>query len=147
LVTGLNAKTKDKIEPIDLSNIGLVSLLFKYEIIVIESKMMENGKEEITKKYFGQSNLDLMIIDSIEYSLHNVYKLNVSRIEKDSIYTIKINPISNISSSTYLLEIVIYDKNKNIKDRKIISQYNIYDSDNINSLINKCNDFIIPIIK
>ncbi|MBN2444891.1 MAG: hypothetical protein JXJ04_26285 [Spirochaetales bacterium] len=130
-----------------LEGIDNWDLSFVYDNITIETKILDEGKEEKTIKDFGQSSLDLQLIDGIYYLLDNA-GINITKYNDTSEGKIKLHPVAFIYSGGvyYIIDIYIY-KNDELIYRKQIHKIFSVSINGTDKVAKACVDIILPLLK
>lgn len=149
-IMSLSARKKDKKKTqevvIDLSNVGPVFIDFKYDNIVIETRMLENGKKEVVTKDYGQSDFKLFFMNHIKADLIK-RKLNIVEEDQDHKYSILIHyiPTAQISVTYAFVEVEIYSQNKKLS--REVFRGSISEMRYLNEFTVEINNYISSILK
>ena len=122
-------------------HLGRITMSFMYDNITIEKKHLDNGKQELTEKDFGQSNIDKFLLDLMFNTISTKHQINLSKDDVGSDIKIKVNPIylAHADRLTSFCDVYIFDK-----ENKQLSQFYTWCTDllNVTEIDKTKNDFL-----
>lgn len=102
---GAFAQSVKKIEEVvgEMKKIENWSIELMYENQTTEIKTLSDGTREVTVRNFGYSDMELMILKDVIYTMNNQHGFNFFRETKEGYGGIKLHVVFNYSGSSYPL--------------------------------------------